>query len=264
MLNRTIRLFSISWSRTLQYRGDLALWFFSVSATPLVSFAIWYSISQGNSQLISAKEILTYYVLIIFIRITTSSWHGYFLIQQILNGTVVNYLIRPRAIYGEFITNNITTKIMQLLIPLPIIFFVLASFPEWFSPTIYNPFNIFMFFVSLLIAFMISFTFDISMGLLAFWLEDAQELMAYRFILTQIASGILIPFALMPNWLFSLLSALPFRYIISAPAEILLAQTQGIASIQLVGIQLLWLIGFVIILRTLYIRGLKRYAIPGQ
>jgi len=234
-----------------------------MTATPLISLAIWYTIARSNANLIP-RDILTYYILVILIRLITSSWRGYYLIQQILNGTIVKYLIRPPAIYWDFLVNNLTNKIFQLIFILPILVIAFIIFPDAVSPIIFSLTNLGPFLLSLLLAFIITFTFDLSLGLLAFWLEDAQELMSYRFLLTQVASGVLIPFAMMPDWLYTAFSFLPFRYIISAPAEILLGQVVGPAALQLIFYQVIWAIGFIIIMRVLFVRGLRRYAIPGQ
>lgn len=268
MLNRTFiitkRLFSLSLSQALQYRGDLLLWLTAITATPLLSLAIWYTVAQSSTTGLIPRDILTYYIIIMFVRVFTASWRGYHLIEQILNGDIVNYLIRPPAIWGEFLTTPLTTLSLQLTIPAVLLLTVAFTQPHLFTPAIFQLSNVFLFAASILIAFIISFAFDISLGLLAFWLEDAQELMAYRFTLTQIASGVVIPFAMMPPWLHTAFSFLPFRYIVSVPAEILLGQATGTTRLYLIGIQLVWAAVLVALMRTLFVHGRKRYATPGQ
>lgn len=262
-LTKLIRIFSLSWSLTLQYRGDLFLWLIAITATPLLSLAVWYSVAASNSALVP-RDILTYYIIIMFVRIATSSWRGFQLSQQILNGQIVQYLIRPPAILWEFVTANLTTKIFQLIIPVPVFLAIAAWKPEYFSPAMYQPNNIIMFIPALLLAALLSFAFDLCLGLLAFWIEDAHEIMSYRFLLTQVASGVIIPFSVMPDWLFTTFSLLPFRYTVSVPAEILLGQATGTVAWQLLGWQFVWATGFFILLRMLYTKGLKIYALPGQ
>lgn len=257
------RLFILDWSLLLAYRGEIFLWLMAVTATPLLSLAIWYQVAKSSGPGLQ-QEILTYYLLLIVVRSASTSWRGYELIREILNGRIVGYLIRPPVIFWEFITKFLTTKVLFLTPSVLLATFLLLISPQSFSPAIFSLPRLGLFFISLLLAVILSFTFDICLGLTAFWLEDAQELMAFRFLLTQVASGVLIPFALMPDWLHLTFSFLPFRYTTSAPVELLLGQVIGPAALQLLGIQLIWSVSLIILMRCLFVRGLKRYDIPGQ
>jgi ABC-2 type transport system permease protein len=257
------RLFILDWSLLLAYRGEILLWLMAVTATPLLSLAIWYQVAKSSGPSLQ-QEILTYYLLLIVVRSASTSWRGYELIREILNGHVISYLIRPPVIFWEFVTEFLTTKVLFLTPSVLIAALLILISPQSFSPTIFSLPHLGLFSISLLLAVILSFTFDICLGLTAFWLEDAQELMAFRFLLTQVASGVLIPFSLMPSWLHFALSFLPFRYTVSAPVEILLGQITGLAALQLLGIQLIWSIGLILLMRFLFVRGLKHYVIPGQ
>ena len=173
-------------------------------------------------------------------------------------------MIRPPLIWLTILTSSLTTKILQLLPLVVAAVIVLTAWPAALDFSSFTAPAIAMFIVSLLIAYVVSAAFDLSMGLAAFWIEEAQELMAYRFLLSQFASGVVIPFALMPSWLHATLSWLPFRYTLSAPIEILMGQVTGVAAWQLIGLQGVWALLFIVILRIMYVTGLKRYAVPGQ
>lgn len=257
------RMWAIAWSHALQYRGDIAIWALVSAVTPLISLAIWWN-AFSNGGILSQQEILTYYLVAMFVEYLTRSWRGVFIVQQILDGKIIKYIIRPPFILFDHITNNLTTKALQLSLPLPAAILLVAFFPQFFSAAIYNPANIALFLLSLILAMVLNFCLDFAIGLLAFWLEDAHELHSYRFLFMQVASGILIPFAVMPETVKTLFSFLPFRYIISAPVEILLGQATGAAASQLLLIQAAWVVVLIIILRFEWVRGLKRYAIPGQ
>jgi ABC-2 type transport system permease protein len=257
------RLFALNWSQLLAYRGEVVLWLLAITATPLLSLAIWYQVARSSGPAMQ-QEILTYYLLLIVVRSASTSWRGYELIREILNGQIVSYLIRPPVIFWEFITEFLTTKIFFLTPSLLITLLIIFIYPHSFSLASFSLPNLGLFTISLLLAMVLSFTFDICLGLTAFWLEDAQELMAFRFLLTQVASGVLIPFALMPGWLTTVFSFLPFRYTVSAPVEIFLGQPVGMTTPQLLLIQLAWSIGMLLLMRFLFVRGRQRYVIPGQ
>jgi ABC-2 type transport system permease protein len=263
LLRQVQRIFIISWSYLLQYRADVVMWSLFSIITPLLSLVIWQAaLAAANPERL--VELRTYYLLAILVELMTRSWRGYYLVEQILNGSVIKYLLRPRILLLEFVANNLCTKAMQLLIPLPLFILALIFSPQWFSPAIYQSSHLLLFTGSVILAAGLGFAFNISLGLLAFWIEEASELHSYSFLLRELTSGLLIPLYLMPEWARSLANALPFRYIISAPLEIILGQVDLAGALQLLLYQALWLIAFVFIMRTLWLRGLKTYAVPSQ
>lgn len=263
-LRAITRVFIMKWSEVLQYRGDLVLWTFAIAITPLVSLAVWYAVATSTQSAQDPRDILTYYILVMLLGIATASWQGFELIQEILSGAIVRYLIRPLSMFWIRIAGTIVTKILQLSVPVLTFCGVLLIFPHWFSSALFKVEHLLLFIPSLLLAITISFIMDMTIGTMAFWLEDAQELQSYRFLLMQVASGILVPFAVMPPAARDVLGSLPFRYIISAPAEIILGQAEGTAALALLAYQALWVVVLALLLAFVWKRGLKIYAAPGQ
>lgn len=264
LAKQTLRIFSLSWSEAVQYRGDLALWTIASTLAPLISLAVWYTVATSGQSGVSPQDMLTYYILIMLIEYVTRSWRGVYMAQEILDGSIVRYLLRPPIFFIEHLTETIATKIFQLALPLLLFATALIALPDLFSPQIFERSNLLLGLLSIAIAFLVSSAVDYCVGLLAFWIEEVQELHSYRFLLMEVASGVLIPFAVMPDALFTLFSLLPFRYMVSAPAEILLGQATGEQALTLIGIQLAWSVGLIVLVRVLWIFGLRRYAIPAQ
>jgi len=263
-LRKIGRIFLIQWSTIVQYRIDTVLWAVSEAAAPLVAMAVWYRVAQGSSGTFTSQDAVTYYVFVIFVYAITNAWNGFFVAQEILNGKIVQYLVQPVMPLWYHITDNIVEKALKLAIPLPIFMLVLIVFPSFFSSAIYEPLNIVLFAISLALAVVIHFTFDISLGMAAFWLEDALQLRGYSILLQQVTAGILIPYALLPATLVTVFSFLPFRYMVSAPIELLMGQVQGGAAVALLLAQVAWMAGLLIAARVLWVNGLRRYAVPGQ
>lgn len=258
------RLFAMEWSRIIQYRADAFLWTLAEASVPLISLAIWYTVAQTSSQGPTPTEVFTYYILVMFIKIITEAWVGAFLAGEILNGEIVQDLVRPIAVVWKHLANNLLEKLFKLLLPLPALLLVLMGFPQAFSAAIYNPIHISLFAVSLTLAVALAFVTDMTIGILAFWLEDAFQIRRYKVMLESVASGVLIPFSFMPPLASTLFGFLPFRYIVAAPAEIILGQAEGQNALMLLGLQALWIAGLIAVMRILWLQGLKRYAVPGQ
>ena len=263
-LAKYARMLSLQWSVVLQYRTDAFLWLAAETAVPLIALAIWYAVAASAEQALSTSDVLFYYVAVIFIKLATDAWNGAFLARDILNGEIVKDLIRPLPVHWRFVSENIAEKVFTITVPALVFTLLFILFPAAFMQVEIQPTNALVFFCSLALAFVLSFVIDHIIGTFAFWLEDAHQIRRYKIMLESIATGILIPFAFMPPALATALSFLPFRYIVSAPAEILTGQPVGLSISTLLLIQLVWVTAATSLLVVLWHRGLKRYAIPGQ
>jgi ABC-2 type transport system permease protein len=263
-LKKIGRIFIMEWNRIIQYRTDAFLWLIAEAAVPLVSLAIWYTVALQSQRGPTPRDVFTYYIFLMFIKILVEAWNGVFMAQEILNGEIVQSLIRPVAVFWKYLANVLLEKIFKLLLPIPLLLVIIATYPQWFSPAIFRPRHITLFLVSLLVAMAVAFLAEMVIGTLAFWLEDVFQIRRYKTLLEEVASGVLIPFAFMPPVIFTIFSFLPFRYMFSAPAEIILGQVEGRSALLLIGTQILWLAVLFTASRLLWSKGLQRYAVPGQ
>jgi len=264
ILRKLLRLTSMHWSEALQYRADMLLWMLTETATPLISLAVWYTVAKNASSGPSPKETFTYYILVMLVVAITSAWGGFFLSMQILNGNIVQKLIKPISPFWGFIINNLTEKGVKLILPIPLFLTALWTFPQSFTDSMYQPSLWLFFLLSLMLAATLAFMIDIIFGLLAFWMEDAVQLRWYKDTLQMITSGILIPIAVMPAGIQSVVNKLPFRSIISTPVEIMLGRLNNEALQSALTTQLVWVVICGVIVTVMWKRGLKIYAPPGQ
>lgn len=254
----------MEWNRAIQHRADAMLWMMAESIIPLISLAIWITVSQNSTSTPAPRDVLTYYLIVIIIKLATDAWNGVFLAITILNGEIVTKLIRPFTIIWYDIANNLVEKLLKSAIPIPLIVLFIILRPNLLTPTIFQTKNILLFLISLLLAMVLAFTLDMIIGMLAFWLEDVFQIRRYKYLFESFASGLLIPFAFMPSFLTNTLGLLPFRFIISAPAEILTQQTIGLNTKTIITFQISWVFVVIILAVTLWHKGLKHYAPPGQ
>lgn len=264
LLKKIWRLFALNWSVSLQYRGDLFLWLLTVAITPLISMALWYAVAKNASSGPTPDETITYYVLAIIVSVATSAWDGFFLSQEILRGDIVQRLIKPVPPFWGFITANLSGKVLQFSILLPILAFILAAFPGSLSALTRNPLNWLLFFSSLVLAMILAFTLDMAFGLIAFWLEDAAQLRWYKETLQMITSGILIPIAVMPKSAQVFANILPFRSILTTPIEIVTDRLDPQQLTYAFSTQLIWIVIITGAMVIMWRQGLKTYAPPGQ
>ncbi len=258
------RTIGIHWANSLQYRVDLFMWTFAGLIASLLPLVIWYTVSTQSESGPGSSQVLAYYVVLIFTASATDSWHAFYVVTDILKGDIVKHLIRPFPYIWQPITNNIAEKSIKLPLLFCILLVLLIFFPalpKLIGQHIAHPF---LFIISLTLALVIAFTLDTAIGFTAFWLEDAGEIIRYKFLFAAVAAGTTIPYAFMPTTLVQVLSFLPFRYMFSAPVEILLGQTAGTSLITLLAAQSVWAMLLIMLCLVLWKKGLQRYAVPGQ
>ncbi len=258
------RLFTMMVGVNLTYRFDILIWTLAEIMLPLVSLSIWYAASRQGASTVSPTDTITYFIIIAFVRSATNTWVGFFLAREILTGEIVKFLVRPLSVFWEHVVDNLTVKVLRLGVPAIILLGVLAVRPSFISSQVYEPINATLFLLSLILGIILSFTFDTVFAMAAFWLEDAHQILRFQRVFYQIATGVLIPYAVMPALLFSVLKWLPFRYMTSVPVELLLGQISPAAAPTILAVQVGWIVCSIIAVSLLWRRGLKRYAVPGQ
>lgn len=263
-MNKLVRMFIIQWSTLLQYRANIVLWLISEIMPPLIAMIIWYRVAQAAPEQARPSDILAYYIFVIVVSLVTQAWTGFFLAREILDGQIAQDLMRPLSLFWRHIMNHLAEKLLKLIFPVIIVSVFLIFWPSILFPTPPSLSQILLFFASLLLATVLSFMISACLGLLAFWLENAYQILRFKDLLEELGSGRLIPFALLPPATYTLLSLLPFRHTVSVPIEILLGQIQGHRALLFLGYQLAWIMALVLLASWEWKRGLKRYAVPAQ
>lgn len=253
----------MEWSKLLQYRADITLWTLAVTISPLVSMALWYAVAISSGDPKNAHITLVYYIFVSFLSTATLAWSGYYIAQEILTGELAKHLLKPFSLFWGHIVTNIVEKLLRLMIPLPILIISIVLFYRFFEGALLSPSLLPITLLSIFLAMCIAFLLDISLGLIAFWLEDALQIRRFQDLLYQVASGVLIPYSFLPPAVHDAFSFLPYRYIISAPAELLSGQITMQESFKIILIQLAWILLLFIIVSVEWRQGLKKYAPPG-
>jgi len=104
----------------------------------------------------------------------------------------------------------------------------------------------------------ITFSLDIIIACLAFWIVDVTGIDRFRGLLARVFSGAMVPLALFPSWLAGLLSVQPFGFMLSFPLEVLLGTAEGPAAAGSAW-QVGWLIFFAGTAGLVRRRGLRGY-----
>lgn len=257
------RMVGVGIAGSLAYRGDFVFYMLSTIIGPVISlFALRAALAAGAELPIDANYITTYFVLMSLVTMLANAWLAVFMADRIRDGKLNVWLARPGSFLYELAANNIEEKIVKLVVLLPMI----AIF-SWFvrdSLVIdVHPWRWGAMLLSTLMAALIFFWMDVAMGSLGFWLEDISGLEWGRALVTGLVTGQLVPLALFPAWSQGFLQNQPFRYTISFPLEIVVANLSGREVASGLGVQACYTMLFTLGALWIWRRGLRSYSAVG-
>lgn len=115
---------------------------------------------------------------------------------------------------------------------------------------------------AVLLALVLDFCIEGLIGLTAFLTEDVSSIQLIYGKILFILGGMLIPLDFFPDWLKNISLALPFNYIVYAPAHLFVA-FDGVRCLQVMGMQIFWIAVFGTALWGMFRVGIRHIAING-
>lgn len=247
------------------YRLNFSLWRIRVVLSLLTIYFLWNSLFSPGQTLFgySSSQMLTYILITYFINSFVLSSRSYGIGEDIIQGNLSNFLIRPFNYFGYWFAKDIGDKLMNILFTLCefTLILVLLKPPFFLQPNIYL---IFLTILSVVIGIIIYFLCNITLACIGFW---SQEVWAPRFIFSILISffaGVLFPLDIMPRPIFLIFQALPFSYLIYFPAKIYLGKLDGVHILTGVSISIIWVIVLLFFTQKIWKKGLRSYGAYGK
>jgi ABC-2 type transport system permease protein len=267
-LNKYFNIARLSLKERLTYRGDFLLSSFLRFLPMITSILLWKSVYGSSEQEslsgFTFKQVIAYLLLVNISRMF-SSMPGLAtnLARDVREGSIKKYLLQPIDLIGYLMSYRVAHKaayISTSLVPYMILFGSCASFFDTF-PT---PVGCVYFFMSLILAFVIGFYFEVCLGMLSFWILEVTSLLYVVTTLSFFLSGHLIPLDLLDTtgWL-DVLKNLPFAYLAYFPAAIFLQKVSDEELLLRFFIGALWAFFFFLLSRVILYFGLRKYSAYG-
>jgi ABC-2 type transport system permease protein len=254
-------LFRIGFAGAVAYRSEFLIWILSTNM-PLVMLVLWSQVGrEGPMGGFDEKEFVTYFVATFLVRLMTGSWVVWELNMEIRQGTLAMRLLRPMHPFFAYAADNIAAIPLRALFAFPIgiaVFFAASGRPlesdalGWL-------------FVSASVAGAWALTFFAMafIGSLGFFWESSLSAYDLWLGLFFVLSGYIVPLALFPPLLRSIADALPFRYALSLPVELLLGHLPPAAAATALGVQWAYVFAFATLAIVTFQRGLRRFSAFG-
>ena len=228
-----------------------------------VAYYLWKSIYSYSDTIrgLTFNETFIYVALgsAIFILLKTDAdWYIHYEIRE---GIIANYLTKPMdfQIYNLFANfGSLLMNLTAITIPTALVMIFVFKVKITFG------IGLFLFPISLLLAFLISFSIDYFIGLIGFYSESVWGFSTTKEILVTVFSGALIPLQFFPDAIQKVLYWLPFQAIYHTPLMMVTRPDQSVdVFLPMILIQVVWAILLFILARLFYNQAIKVLRIAG-
>ncbi len=257
----------------LTYRLDFLVSTFLRFLPMLTTILLWQAVyagakaTTGDTTLsgFSFNEMIAYLLMVNISRMF-SSMPGLAggIARDIRDGTLKKYLLQPIDMLNYLVSYRVAHKISYIIssaLPYAILFFICRQFFQGLVPT--DPVVWLAFFASLILAFVVGFYFEASVGMVGFWFLEVTSILYIVMTVNFFVSGHMFPLDLLPEPGQTILRWLPFQYMAYFPAAVFLGKIRGPNLAGQLLLQLAWSVAFIVLARWLFSRGLRRYSAFG-
>lgn len=253
-----------SLSSFLQYRLNLGLLLISHLVSFTGVFYLWISVYRSGQTLgnYDLKSIILYYIILTIVLITIANGvgMGFQVAQEINEGNIVNYLLKPYSYAGETFMKLLGEGTINTLFVSPAI----AIFAAIGSRYIDLPplFAWLEFLGMLFIGEIFYFLFYFLTALSSFWFERGRNVIYGMIIINLMLNGSLVPLDLFPAGFQKVSAFLPFQFLIFVPVQTLLGRIQNWPHTLLTA--LVWILIFSTLISITWKAGVKKFEAVGK
>jgi len=245
------------------YRSDSYIYIFTSLLSFFVQISIWFALYSGKESVngITLPDMMNYVIINLIVSSFTRSNMGNRLATKVSDGSIEADFVRPVNFKYYFIFEQIGENLFYTVfgtIPICIIAALFLQFK--FSIDVIK---LLLFFISLFNGIILIYFINYTFGLLSFWFKTALYATWYIRACFDLFGGTFVPLWFYPSFLLKISSYLPFRLISFEPISIYLGKYTNAESLQIILLQLFWIVVFLLIEKVIWARAQKIITIQG-
>jgi ABC-2 type transport system permease protein len=228
-----------------------------------VAYYLWSSIYSNSTTIrgLTFNETFIYVALGSTVFVLLKTYADWQISSEIEDGSISIYLTKPvdyqfyaLSISLGFLLTNLAAITIPTLLLLTLVFKVTFTFGP----------GLLLFPVSLALAFLISYCFDYTTGLLTFYTESIWGISTTKEILITVFSGALVPLQFFPDAMQKVLLVLPFQAIYHTPLMLVTRPNQDWGTLlSMLGVQIFWVVILFVFTRLFYNQAIKVLRVAG-
>lgn len=242
----------------LTYRGRLVLGVVT-GLFPFLMLAVWLTVvaESGPPAGWTTSDFLSYYTAAAVL------WHlsgGHVVWQwdsDLRSGDLSARLLRPVHPFHQYAAADLGYRVVYLVSLLPALAVVALLLPGVRYDL--DPARAAAFAAAVVLAYLTSLLMASTFALVGFWSTQTANVWMLWWGLGLFVSGWIAPVELMPGWLREVAVVLPFRATVGFPIELLMGRLDAAGTAYAFGTGTAWLVGFAVVYRVAWRRGIRRY-----
>ena len=248
----------------LQYRAANLIWLIGAVLEPVIYLIVWDTVAQvqgGSVGSYFSSDFAAYFLALMVVDRLTFTWIMWEYEFFIREGTLARRLLRPLHPFWVDVMDNLAYKafIMVVLVPTVLVLTV------FFRPSFQTTFpDLLAFLPALVLAFALRFCLEWALAMAAFWTTRINAINQVYFVVFLFFSGRLAPLELLPGYAQTLANALPFRWMLSFPLEVLLGRLSAQEIAVGYAVQIGWTGVAVAALLLAWRSGVKQFSAVGS
>lgn len=260
----------IALEERLVYRADFALGTLMRFLPIITQIFLWWAVfesigsgdrSKGEIAGYQFENVVAYYLLTMVSR-AFSSMPGLAsgIALQIRNGEIKKFLVQPVDMVGFLLLTRIAHKLAYYsvaVLPFTLVFYLCRGYfvDGWPDAT-----TMAAFVLSLIMALLLGFFLEVSIGLIGFWFLEVSSLLFVYMLLSFFLSGHMFPLDMLPEPWHFLVDLIPLKYLAYFPSAVFLGKVAGPELARGLLIQAAWLLFFILLSRFMFRMGVRRYS----
>lgn len=248
------------------YRFNVIINLFFGNVSTIITVLFWILIYRSNGKTdingFSLSHMITYYIVCSVVRGMIFSNSGFIYVRMIKEGKLNSELLKPYNINLSLYFKNLAACIAGIFPQMMLVIALVPVLHEISVLTIELQ-NLLFVLIFMVVSTVSSHMVWSILGLLAFWMEEANAVMWSFSVLFNLISGMFLPLDFFPELFLSIIKWLPFSCWIYLPTKIYLGLIDFAEMGLLLAVNIGWIIALWILYKVVWSIGIKRYSSIG-
>jgi len=252
----------------IAYRANFICFFIGEIMSAFIMYFVWKAVflsSDSESFMGFTMEDMVVYLFIAFLTDYLTYSDGAFAVgEEIIDGSIAMRMIRPCSFEMCFLFQELGNR----LISFAMIFVPLVGGVEIYRYAVtgairLDPLCFVLYLISTVIAYMISFYFNVCYGFMAFFFKNLWGTTLLKETVVSFLSGGAIPLAFLPSGLAFVLDILPFASLRYTPIMLYMGMYSPAQIAWHLALQLFWLLVMIGVSKLIWRSAVKHLSVQG-